>query len=215
MMLPLTVALALAAGASGDRTLLCRPRVEGNPAAARPDAVTKAASARGKRFLDYGVPCQDGAEAARAARRAGLAHGVAAVAEGRADGSRYVLVLADAETEGERAKSTVDVAAAADAVRPVRSALDELLKSLPPKPGPRPEHVAAWSVAGAGAVAVAAGLVFASQARDAADRANEATALGGWVRGHDDWEKKRRSAAILSSVGGAAIAAGLAWRFAF
>jgi hypothetical protein len=215
MTLPLTIALALLAGGSGDRVLLCRPRVEGDPAAARPEAVATAGAQRGKRFLDYGVQCQDGAEAARAARRAGLAHGVATVAEGRAVGSRYLLVLADAEGEVERAKRTVDVAAGADAVRPVRSALDELLKTLPPKPGPKPEHVAAWSVAGAGAVAVAVGVVFATQARDAADRANEATDLGEWVRAKDDWEAKRRNAAILSSVGGAAIAAGLAWRFVF
>ena len=215
MTLPLTLALALVAGASGDRTLLCRPRVEGDAALARPEAVARAGSERGKRFLDYGVPCQDGAEAARAARRAGLNHAVSAVAEGRADGSRYVLVLSDADTEGERAKRAVDVAAGADAVRPVRSALDELLKTLPPKPGPKPAHVAAWAVTGAGVAAVAAGAVFASQARDAADQANAATDLGTYVRARDDWEAKRRNAAILSAAGGAAIVAGLTLAFRF
>jgi hypothetical protein len=215
MTLPLTVALALALGASGDRTLLCRPSVEGDATRARPEAVVRAAAARGKRFLDYGVPCQDAAEAARAARRAGLGHAVAAVAEGREGGSRYVLVLADADTEAERAKRTVEVAAGADAVRPVRSALDELLKTLPPRPGPKPAHVAAWSVAGAGVAALAVGAVFASQARDAADRANAATDLGAHVRARDDWERKRRGAVVLSSAGGAALAAGLTWRFVF
>jgi hypothetical protein len=215
MTLPLTLALALAAGASGDRTLLCRPRVEGDPALARPEAVSRAAASRAKKFLDYGVACQDGAEAARAARRAGLGHAVSAVAEGRPEGSRYVLVLSDADTEGERAKRAVDVAAGADAVRPVRSALDELLKTLPPKPGPRPAHVAAWALTGAGVVAVAAGAVLASQARDAADRAHSATDLGGHVTARDEWESKRRNAAILAGAGGVAIAAGLTWRFAF
>lgn len=215
MTLSLTLVLALAAGAAGDRTLLCRPRVEGDAALARPEAVARAAATRGKRFLDYGVPCQDAGEAARAARRAGLGHAVSAVAEGRPEGSRYLLVLADAETEEERAKRTVDVAAGADAVRPVRSALDELLKARPPKPGPKPAHVAAWSVAAAGVAALAVGVVFASEARDAADRANEAADLGSWVRARDEREKHRRNAAIASGVGGAAVVGGLAWRFVF
>jgi hypothetical protein len=215
MAFSLTLVLALAASASGDRTLLCRPRIEGDPALARAEAVSRAAASRGSKFLDYGVPCQDTAEAARAARRAGLAHAVASVAEGRADGSRYVLVLADAQTEQERAKRSVEVAPGADAVRPVRSALDELLKSLPPRPGPKPAHVAAWSIAGAGAAALAAGAVLAFQARDAADRVEGATSPEAYTGALHELSGKRRARNATLAAGGGALAAGLTWRFVF
>jgi len=214
MAFSLTLVLALAASASGDRTLLCRPRVEGDPALARAEAVSRAAAGRSK-FLDYGVPCQDAAEAARAARRAGLSHAVAAVAEGRADGSSYVLVLADAQTEQERAKRALDVAPGLDAVRPLRSALDELLEALPPRPGPRPAHVAAWSLAGAGAAALAAGAIFAFQARDAADRVEGAATPEAYTGALSDLKDRRRARNLTLGAGGAALAAGLTWRFAF
>jgi hypothetical protein len=215
MAFSLTLVLALAVSAAGDRTLLCRPRVDGDPALARAEAVTRAAASRASKLLDYGVPCQDTAEAARAARRAGLAHAVAAVAEGRADGSRYVLVLADAETEQERAKRALEVAPGLDAVKPIRTALDELLAALPPRPGPRPAHVAAWSLAGAGAAVLGVGAVFAFQARDAADRVEGAATPEAYTSALDELKGKRRNRNLALAAGGAALAAGLTWRFVF
>ncbi len=207
-----TLALVLASG--GDRLLLCRPNVAGDAALARGDAVVEAARKTG-RFLDYGVPCVDPAESARAARRVGLGHAVSATAEGRSDGSRYVLVLADAATESERSRQSLEVAPGADPVGPLRASLGRLLDTLPPRPGPDRAHVAAWCVAGAGAVAMVAGLVLAGQARDAADRANAAPDLGTWVRARDEWQQKRTASGVLLGAGGAAVAAGLTWRFAF
>ena len=98
----LTLVLALVSAAGSDRVLLCRPKVAGDAALARGDAVLDAAKGSG-RFLDYGVPCDDAAESARAARRVGLGSAVSATAEGRLDGSRYLLVLADAASEIGRA----------------------------------------------------------------------------------------------------------------
>lgn len=210
----LMLALALGAGGGEDRLLLCRPRVTGDVALARPEAVVDAGK-RSRRFLDYGVLCEDVAESARAARRMGLGHAVSATAEGRLEGSRYVLVLADASAEGVRAQRTLDVPPGADAVRPVRDALGELLATLPPPPGARPAHVAAWSIAGAGAAAVVAATVYALKARDAADRANAAGDPASYTRAREDWEGHRTTSAVLLGVGGAAVAAGLTWRFAF
>ncbi len=211
----MTLALALAATASGERLLLCRPQISGDPALARGDAVVEAGRRPAGRFLDYGVACEDGAEGARAAKRAGLAYAVAASAEGRVEGTRYVLVLADAEGEAVRARRMVDVAPGVDAVRPLRTALDQLVATLPPPPGPLPAHVAAWSVAGAGVAAIVAGTVLALRARDAAARANGATDLGTHVRATRDWERARAWSGASLALGGAAVAAGLTWRFAF
>lgn len=211
----LTMTLALAAGAADERLLLCRPQVTGDAALARGDAVVEAGRRMPRRFLDYGVVCDDAGEGARAARRAGLAYAVAASAEGRLDGSRYVLVLADASTEGERARRALDVAPGADPAPPIRAALRQLLGTLPPPPGPRPAHVAAWSIAGAGVAALVAGTVFALQARDAADRANAAQDLATHVRAREDFERKRTLSGVSLGAGGAALAAGLTWRFVF
>jgi hypothetical protein len=210
----LTLALAMAASAGGDRLLLCRPKVTGDPALARGEALAEAAR-KGGRFLDYGVVCDDAAEGARAARRMGLAHAVSATAEGRLDGSRYVLVLADAVGEAERAVRTVDVSPGADAVRPVRAALGQLLASLPPRPGPRPARVAAWSIAGAGAAALVAGTVFALEARDAAERANAAGDPSAFASARSEWRSRRTASGVLLGAGAAALAGGLAWRFVF
>jgi hypothetical protein len=210
----LTLALALTSSASDGRLLLCRPKVIGDPALARADAIAEAARKDG-RFLDYGVVCEDAAEGARAARRMGLSHAVSATAEGRADSSRFVLALADAQTESRRAERSLEVAPGADAVRPVRTALAQLVAALPPSPGPKVSRIAAWSLAGAGAAAVVAGAVVASQARDAAARANAAPDLDGHVRARDEWRRKRTASGVLLGAGGAALAAGLTWRFAF
>jgi hypothetical protein len=210
----LTLSLALLAGAGEDRLLLCRPKVAGDAALARAEAVVEAGRGS-RRFLDYGVVCEDVAESARAARRAGLGHVVWGTAEGRVDGSRFVLVLADAATEGVRAQRTLEVPPGADAVRPVRGALGQLLASLPRGPGPRPAHVAAWAVAGAGAAAAVAGVVVAGRARDAADRANRATDPAAYTSARAEWRDRRTTSGVLLGAGGAALAAGLTWRFAF
>jgi len=210
------IALALAANGDADRLLLCRPRVSGAPELARADAVAEAGRAAGRRLLDYGVVCEDGGEAARAARRAGLAHAIWGTAEGTPGASRYVLVLSDAEGEAERARRTLAVAAGDDAVRPIRDALGELLKALPgPPPQVARSHAAAWVVAGAGAVTMAAGMLLAGQARGAAERADAATDPTSYTQARSDWESHRRSSGVALAAGGAALAAGLTWRFAF
>ena len=208
-------ALAIASAAAGDRLLLCRPQIAGDPALARGEAVAEAGRSMSGRFLDYGVACEDASEGARAAKRAGLAYAVTSSAQGRSEGTRYELALADADTEAVRARRVVDVAPGVEAVRPLRSALDQLVETLPPPPGPRAAHVAAWSVAAAGVAAVVAGTVFALQARDAADRAGAASDLGGWARAKRDWDRYRTLSGASLAAGGAAIAAGVAWRFAF
>jgi len=210
----LTLTLALLASAGEDRLLLCRPKVIGDPALARAEAVAQGAKGS-RRLLDYGVACEDVAESARAARRAGLANAVSGTAEGRVDGSRYVLVLADADTEAVRAQRTLAVPPGADPVRPVRDALGQLVASLPRGPGPKPAHVAAWAVAGAGIAALAAGTAIALRARDAADRANAAAEAAAYTSARAEWSDRRRTSGVLLGVGGAAVAAGLTWRFAF
>jgi hypothetical protein len=211
----LTLSLALLAGAGQDRLLLCRPSVAGDPVLARGEAIAEAARRAGGRFLDYGVACDGAPESARAARRAGLAYAVAASAEGRVEGSRFVLVLADAATETERTRRTLEVAPGADAVRPLRTALRELVGALPPPPGPSPSRLAAWTTVGAGVAALAAGTILALSARSAADEANAATDPGAYTRSLRTWEDRRRWSAISLAAGSAAVAAGLTWRFVF
>jgi hypothetical protein len=211
----LVMSLALAASAGGERLLLCRPKIVGDPALARAEALAEAARQVDGRFLDYGVACEDSGEGARAARRAGLPHSVAATAEGRAEGSRYHLVLADSEGEAVRAQRTLEVAPGRDAVKPLRVALTELVGALPPEPGPRVAHVAAWSVAGVGVAALAAGVALAFGAQDAAHRANGATDPATYTKARRDWDQRRRWSGASLGVGSAALAAGLAWRFVF
>jgi hypothetical protein len=211
----LALALALTMGAGDERLLLCRPRVLGDPALARAEAVAEAARRHEGRFLDYGVACEDAAEGARAARRAGLAHAVAATAEGKQDGSRFHLVLTEAGSDGIRFQRALQVSPGEDAVRPLRNALGELVDALPPEPGPKPGRVAAWSVAGAGVAAIAVGVVLAFSAKDAADRADSARDPAAYTRAHKESKDRRRWSAVSLGTGGAALAAGLTWRFAF
>jgi hypothetical protein len=131
------------------------------------------------------------------------------------EGTRYELVLADAGSEVVRARRAIDIAPGADAVKPLRAALGQLVDALPAGPGPSPARVAAWSIAGLGAAALVAGVVVAAEARSAAHRANTASDPGAYVRARNDWERARTWSGVSLGVGGAALAAGLTWRFAF
>ncbi|HYG67865.1 MAG TPA: hypothetical protein VD838_09405 [Anaeromyxobacteraceae bacterium] len=208
------LALALTANAEGDRLLLCRPRIVGDPALARGEAVGEAARKYRARFLDYGVACEDAAEGGRAARRAGLRHAVTATAEGRTEGSRYVLALADAEREVEIATQVLEVAPGEDPGPRLRTAFARVLGELPRAPA-RERHLGAWSVVGGGVAALAAGIALAVSASSDADRADAARTPEAHLAAVKDWEKKRNFSRVALGAGGAALAAGLTWRFAF
>ena len=211
----LTIVLALSLRAGDDRLLLCRPQVLGDKAQARAEAVPEAAAKVRGRFLDYGAECRDAGEGARAARRAGLGHAVVTQAEGKAEQTRYELVLADAEGDAIRARRVLEVKLSEDAVPPIKGALKDLLKALPPKPGPDPQHVAAWSVAGVGALAVVAGVVLANQADSASSKASRASNPATYTRERKRAQDKRNLSNLSLGVGGAVMAAGLTWRLAF
>ena len=207
----LVVALASAAPA---RVLLCRATIAGEPRLARADALVEAGRSSG-RFLDYGVSCDDPAEGARAARRVGLGHAVSATAEGSADASRFVLVLAEAESEDVRARRAIEVAPGRDAVAPLRSALDELLGSLPPPPGPRYPHLGAWTAVGVGVASLAVGVAFALSARSAASAADGASTPADYTSARAQWRSRRTTSAVFLGAGAVAVAGGLTWRYAF
>jgi hypothetical protein len=210
----LTVVLAVVSAAGPERVLLCRPKVAGDARLARAEALVEAGKRAG-RFLDYGVACDEAAEGARAARRVGLGHAVTATAEGRGDGSRFLLVLSDAATEAERARRALEVAPGRDAVAPLRAALSELLLSLPPPPGPRHPHLAAWVTVGVGAAALAAGTVVAFAARSSADDANRAADPAAYTKARSEWRSRRNTSGALLGAGALVTAAGLTWRYAF
>lgn len=208
--------LALAAGPGpGDRLLLCRPRVVGDSALARADAVVAAARGLGQRFLDYGVPCESAQEAARAARRAGLTHALSSAAEGRLEGSRYVLTLSEAAAEREVTSRELTVAPGVDSVAPIERALRDLVKASEP-PAARRSN-APWYVVGAGAAVMAAGVGFALAAGSAADARDDAYARGDartYVEKDAAWRSWRTASGVALGVGAVAVAAGLTWRFA-
>jgi hypothetical protein len=213
--MPLTTALlvSLALGAAGDRLLLCRPVVAGDPALARPEALLQAGRALGRDVLDYGVPCDSPAEAARAAGRAGLARAVSSVAAGAPDGSRYTLVLTSADEE-ELARRWLQVPTGADPVAPLIEALRGLRRAGG-TPRPAWARPTAWSLWVGGAAALAAGVVFGLQARDYARKADAATTPEAWVAANDAWESHRTWSAVALGVGGAAVAGGTAIWFTF
>jgi hypothetical protein len=213
--MPLTSAIlmTLALAAGPERLLLCRPAVGGDPALARADAVADAGRQLGGSFLDYGVACETAGEAARAAGRAALSHGVFASAEGRIDGSAYLLVLT-VPPEEEVGRRELLVPPGVDPVGPLRAALADLERAVPREP-PRWSRVAGWTLAGAGAAAVAAGTLLAFQASSEARRADAATTPADYVAA-DQAYRARRTASRAALAGGAgALAAGLALRFAF
>lgn len=213
--MPLTSALllSLVLSAGSERVLVCRPTVRGDPALARPEAVAAALRPLQGLFLDYGVPCETLGEAARAAGRAGLGHGVLTAAEGQPDGARYLLVLAtfDAEELGRRA---LRVAPGADPSGPLRQALRELEGTVP-RPPPRWPTVAGWALMGVGTAALAAGTAFALQARDQARRADAAASPEAWQEARDAWRRSRSRGAAALAGGAGALAAGLTLRLAF
>jgi hypothetical protein len=197
-----------------ERLLLCRPQVEGEPGLARADALPTAGRAHGARFIDYGVACEGPAEAARAARRAGLSLAVSSVAEGRTEGSRFHLTLS-ATDERTLARRTVEVAPGADAVPPLRRSLGELLEAVPDRHETRPGP---WIAAGAGVALVAAGAGFALAARSSAEARDRAGARGDWrgyVSKDASWRRWRTASGVAWGAGAAALAVGLAWRFHF
>lgn len=211
----LTLLLALGAGAGDDRLLLCRPEVTGDAGKARADAIGQAAKKISGKFLDYGAECKDPGEGARAARRAGLDHAVVSRADGTAEVTRYELVLSDAQGDEVRARRQLEVKLDADAVPPLKGALKELLKTLPPRPGPDPQHVAAWTVAGAGVAVLIAGLVMSSQADAASQKADRAGDPATHTRERKQAKQKRNQANVTMGVGAAALATGITWRFVF
>ncbi len=211
----LAIALALSLGSGDDRLLLCRPQVEGEEAQARGDAVAQAGARLKGRFLEYPVVCDDAGEGARAARRAGLQHAVVSRAEGFPELARFELVLADSADDAIRSRKVLEVKPGEDALPPLRGALKELLKTLPPKPGPDPQHVAAWTVVGVGAAALVAGLVLESQASRAQRRADRATDPAAYTSARKEMKDKERLGGWALGVGGVAVAAGATWRFAF
>lgn len=213
--MPLTAALlvSLALAAGGDRLLLCRPALAGDPGLARPEALLEAGRALGRDVLDYGVSCESPAEAARAAGRAGLERAVSSVAAGASDGSRYTLVLTSAG-EKELARRSLLVATGADPVAP----LVEVLRGLRREAGttrPAWARPAAWSLLAGGAAALAAGVALGLQARDAARRADAASSPEAWVAAERTWKSHRTWSAVALGAGGAAVAGGTAVWFVF
>ena len=208
--MPLTTGLlvALALGAGGDRLLLCRPALAGDPALARPEALLEAGRTFGRDVLDYGVPCDSAAEAARAAGRAGLARAVSSLATGAPEGSSYTLVLTTSEEE-ELARRSLQVPTGVDPVPP----LTEALRGLRREAGlARPDWArpTAWTLLVGGSAAVAAGLVFAAQARDFASQADAATTPEAWQAAESAWKSHRTWSAVALGVGVAAVAGGTA-----
>ncbi|HET9551461.1 MAG TPA: hypothetical protein VFP50_00700 [Anaeromyxobacteraceae bacterium] len=215
--MPLTSAIlmSLALAAGPERLLLCRPAVGGDPALARADAVTDAGRQLGGSFLDYGVPCETSGEASRAAARAALSHGVFASAEGRIDGSAYLLVLAaPGQQEEELARRELLVPPGVDPVGPIRAALSDLERAVPRQP-PRWTGVAGWALVGAGAAAVAAGTLLALAASDDARRADGATTPADYPAADRAYRSKHTASGAALGAGATALAAGLVLRFAF
>jgi len=216
MLLTAAAALVvLSASPDGDRLLLCRPRILGDAALARADAVSAAARGFGQRFMDYGVTCDGAEEAARAARRAGLRHALSSTADGRTTGSRFVLTLSEAEGERAVASRELEVAPGVDPVPPLESALRDLVaKASPPRPEAGP-GAGPWILAGAGTAVALVGAGFAVAAQSAASAADSAGTPQEYVDARNSWKARRTTSAVLLGVGAAAVAAGLVWRFAF
>jgi hypothetical protein len=205
------VAATLAAGPAGDRVLVCRARISGDPALARGDALAAVVREAGDRILDYGVPCESTGEAARAARRAGLGHAVVVGAEGRTDGSLFELTVVDAEARVVSVRRLA-VPPGDEVARPLESSLDAVVSELRRPETRRSQRRAAIGIAGGGAALLAAGAVLAGVARGEADRANGAATPGDYLGAKGAWERSRTLSGVALGLGGAVLAAGIVWR---
>jgi hypothetical protein len=213
--MPLTSALlaALALAAPTERTLLCRPSVSGDPVLARAEALVDAGRRLPERYLDYPVACESVEEAARAAARAGLAHGVYSSATVQPEGADILLVLADGQA-AEVARRRLLLLPGSDAEGRLRDALRALDEAVP-RPPPRWSSVVGWSLGGVGLAALAGGAVLALQARDQARRANGAATPGEYRSAADAWRRRRAASGAVLAGGGAALTAGLVVKLAF
>lgn len=214
-LLLLALGAAPDAASEADRLLLCRPFVRGEPALAKADAVNAAARTFGSTFLDYGVACEGEQEAARAASRAGLPLAVSSVAEGRTEGSRYLLSITRAGAEKALAQRALEIPPGADAIPRLRGSLLELLAAVPRE---RDGRVGPWVVAGSGAAVLAAGAAFALVARSnasGADRAWDAGDPAAYLRKRASWRQWRTASSVALGAGAAALGVGLTWKFAF
>lgn len=206
------VAMTLAGAPATDRVLVCRSRIAGDPALARGEAVVEAVRERADRLLDYGVPCESTGEAARAALRAGLSHAILVTSEGRTEGSLYELTVVAAEDRVVEVRRLA-IPPGTDARRPLRSSLDALVGELRRPETRRVQRRAALGVAGTGAALLATGVVLAAVARGDADRANAAVSPDEYLGAKRSWERSRTFSGAALGLGGAALAAGLVWRF--
>jgi hypothetical protein len=207
------LAMTLATSPASDRVLVCRARIAGDPALARSDALAEAARELGDRVLDYGVPCETTGEAARAARRAGLRNAVTASAEGRTEGSLFELTVVDAD-ERVVAVRRLAVPPGGDAVRPVAAGLAALADGLPRPEAERVQRRASMGLAGGGLALIASGVALSFVARADADRANGAATPLAYLEARQAWRRSRGWSGAALGVGGAALAAGIVWRFA-
>jgi hypothetical protein len=194
-----------------ERVLACRSRITGDPALARGEALAEGLRQVSGRVLDYGVPCESPAEAARAARRAGLAHAVFATVEGRTDGSLVELTVVDADGRVLAVRRHA-IAPGGEIVRTISASLDGLVAELPRPQTRRARRRAAIGVAGGGLALLAAGVALAATARGEADRANAATAPEEFTGARRSWERARGWSGAVLGIGSAALAAGVAWR---
>lgn len=204
------VALLLHANPAADRVLVCRPLVAGDPALARGETAVEAMRELGGRVLDYGIACESTAEAVRAARRAGLSHAITVAAEGRAAESRFELVIA--AEDRVLAVRRLSVPPGGDALRPIAAGLAALLDEVPRPGAGVARRRAAVGLAGGGLAVVAAGAVLAVLARGEAGRANGAATPDEYLDARSAWERARGWSGAAFAVGGAALAAGIAWR---
>jgi hypothetical protein len=206
------MAVAVIHGAASDRVLVCRPRIGGDAALARGEALGEAVRSLGDRVLDYGIPCETPGEAARAARRAGLGHAVVVAAEGHTEGSRFDLIVVDAE-ERTLAVRRIEVEPGAEAAPALSSHLGGLLAELPQPARARARRRAAWGLAGGGVALLGAGVALAAVARSDAGRANGAGSPGDYLEARQAWERSRGLSGAALGLGAAALIGGLTWRF--
>jgi hypothetical protein len=216
------LALVTAAGPAApeklkeDRILLCRPAVQGNGSSVPSEALTTAAKAFRNTFIDYGAPCEQDQESIGAAQRAGLRFAIRVGAEGKVGLARFTLKLNDARTEKTIASQDVDVPSGADAVEPLKMALADLSHSSPTSPGSSMARSATpWYLVAAGAAVMAVGAGFALAAGSAASSRDGSNNVSAYISSDANWRKYKTMSGVSLGIGGAAVAAGLAWRFAF